>query len=98
MKRPNHVSQAYDILYTQGGALSAHRIRAIIQNYNNADWPDWPEAEYPTEIKSIRYDGNRFGAWVHCDPGTGEFEWLYIAAGDDVNRYMIALAASQPIQ
>lgn len=93
MTRPTHVSQAYDILYTIGGLLSRSRIRAILENYNGPDM----EQINPTQIKSIWYDGNRFGAWVHCSPGTDEFVWLYIAAGDDVNRQMIALAASQDL-
>lgn len=86
-----HISQAYDILYTLGGTLSARRVRGILENYNGPDM----EEIHPTQIKSIRYDGNRFGAWVHCSPGTDEFVWIYIAAGDEVNRQMIALAASK---
>lgn len=91
MRHPAKLSQAYDILYTLGGELDRERIKAILDNYNSADW----NGEYPTEIRAISYDGNKWGAWVNCDPGTGEFAWLYIAAGDDVNRQMIVLAASE---
>ena len=92
MKAPQKLSQAYDILYTLGGELDDERVRLILENYNAIEEP----GDYPTEIKAICYDGSlRLGAWVYCDPGNGEFAWVYIAAGDDVNRRMIAMAASE---
>lgn len=88
---PPPISMAYDVLFTLGGTLNRSRIEAILANYNSANYP----GEYPTQIRKIEYDGSlRLGAWVNCDRGDGEFDWLYIAAGDDVNRQMIALAAS----
>ena len=94
MKQPEHLSQCYDILYTFGGQLNDLRIRAILANYTAIEKP----GDYPVEIKQIVYDGSlKLGAWVYCDPGTGEFEWVYIVGGDEVNRQMIAQAASQGV-
>lgn len=94
MRHPKHVSQAADILYViGGGALDRERIQSIVDNYNWADLPE--EQQEPTQIRAISYDGSlRLGAWVNCDV-SGEWQWVYLAAGDEVNKQMIALEAGK---
>ncbi len=88
MRHPASLSAAYDILYTFGGELDPDRIAAILKNYNG----------YETQIRAISFDGSlRLGAWVNCDRGDGEWGWLYIAAGDETNRAMIAQAATEAV-
>lgn len=94
MRKPDSLSQCYDVIYTLGGKLNRRRVQAIMDNYNELTQPD----DQPTEIKQIVYDGSeKLGAWVYCDPGIGEFDWVYIVAGDEVNRQMVALAADKGV-
>lgn len=90
MRHPDHVSRAFDILYTLGGELDNERIQAILDNYDHGSEPD----RDPVEIRQISYDGGPLGAWVNCDV-SGQWEWVYVAAGDNENRQMIVLAASE---
>lgn len=85
MRHPNHVSGAHDVLYVIGGGeLDAERIQAIVDNYEQRD---------DVQIRQISYDGIlHIGAWVNCDV-SGDWQWLYLAAGDDVNKQMIAQSA-----